>query len=1464
MPVEYINLDRSFIPVKEGEEPRLGWTSEQGRRYGGWLDWKALLTHPRVVLLAEAGCGKTTEFEQQAESLRKAGQAAFFARVERLENGLERALRKQNVAEFKAWLGSDQPGYFFLDSLDEARLGQKRFEDALQQLADDIGEDALARAHIFISCRPLEWRGDTDKATFERWLPAPKPTPAHPPLPPAWKVALLAPLDDGYEPQQRKSKDKDQQAKRPSLLVVNLAPLDDRQQRSFVQTYGVRDVDSFMECMRRKQLEPLAERPRDLRSLADYWNHRGTLDSLSRMLEDAINLLLSEINADRRDQDNLQGAKAREGAERLAAGLVLGQAFTLRAPDLDGSAPPDTESLDAAALLPEWSPVDHTNLLTRGLFVPATYGRIRFFHRLAQEYLTACWLRRILATPGNRNAVRDMLFTERYGVTCSVANLRPVAAWLAIWDAGIRTELIQRAPLALIQQGDPTALPLTDRAELLRAAARLHADGRIADDGIDRNNLALFADVALAPVIREVWETAPRERFRFILLRLIREAAIKECADIARDVALDDTANQHNRSVAIEALGACDDGQMIAAVLPVLLAESPTLPAQVATEIAECFFPRYMSVEQLLKLIDDATPSKGRSGNFDYILPDLFNACPDLATRLTLAEGICELCLAPPVVDTYHRVGKKHRKIAQRLTPVARNLIGELQGKYHPVLSAIMRVIRRSGQQDTIYEPKPIVSIGTVLSAYPDLKQILFWEAATEVAEELGPGHEPTAIFQIEHSFEPGPNDLEHFLHAIASRPEEWRKRLALDAAVYIVKSSGKLRQHASRLLKIVANYPVLKADLTRHLFPQASKARFRRVSELVVRRAKDERRNKSRQFASWVKFRGELSVQAQRLCDLTELSGWGQGASRLWNLTEWLGYHTREVRENAVLSWTALTDAFGQAVADAYRQGMSILWRSNAPTRPDEKGRNKITCMGYAAIGMEAKDHPSWVTELTTAEAERAASYACLSAEGCPFWFDALLDAHPAVVGPALVAEIEREMRSTANTGRHFLSYYARVNRRPPAIVPTTIVPCLETAEPGTLQAYDHALAILNAPFARLPSTGALLASTQDRLKSCTDGQLALRHLALLLTLAPDEGITWMEQWINAAPEMATARATLLFSELFNPYHPDIAIPPLPSLSTAVLEALLRLVYEWIRPEADNLHEGGHSMDVRDNAENARNSILRALLYRPGPDAHAALLRVGATLSPANQLRFKELALEKAEREGNPESWTPAQVIKFEHKALLPANNGDELLALIVGILNDINFGFTHNDASSCDALRACPDENAVQGWLVEQLTLRAHGRYTAAQEEIAVGRNRMDVLVKAANMRDEMVIEIKHGGMEWSAADLLDAMEIQLSSGYMLPPNRRHGILLVTSHWQGKFWKHPETKARLYLPELIAWLQECAERKMREPGYDRTLRAFGLDAAPPAPGAASQGRSTKRASKGKATKAPKVNKTP
>ena len=99
--------------------------------------WPELRQYHRVVLLAEASSGKTEEFRNQVTVLRAEGQAAFFVRIEELaDEGFEATLAPKDLAEFQKWQRGGTKGWFFLDSLDEARLNKKSFDTAaLRNLA---------------------------------------------------------------------------------------------------------------------------------------------------------------------------------------------------------------------------------------------------------------------------------------------------------------------------------------------------------------------------------------------------------------------------------------------------------------------------------------------------------------------------------------------------------------------------------------------------------------------------------------------------------------------------------------------------------------------------------------------------------------------------------------------------------------------------------------------------------------------------------------------------------------------------------------------------------------------------------------------------------------------------------------------------------------------------------------------------------------------------------------------------------------------------------------------------------------------------------------------------------------------------------------------------------------------------------------------------------------------------------
>ena len=322
-----------------------------GRKYGGWLGWDELITHQRVVLLAEAKSGKTEEFLLRARALRDQGKPSFFVRIEDLADGpLVTALTAEDEEQFKDWRAGKEPGWFFLDSVDEARLNTRSFERALRQFRRDLG-NALDRASVFISCRASDWRGHHDSNLVISELP-PSLTNSLDAKPSSLDDLLLGPI---FKDDSLQESDASSSAKKESITIVRLADLNTAQRSALARWAGIAETDLFIREINRHGLATLTERPGDLLELAAYWKAYGKFASFAEMTEFAIGQKLAERDPHRPDASTLNESRIREGSERIAAALTLGKSLTLRIPGQEADPSLATGALDAADILPDWT-----------------------------------------------------------------------------------------------------------------------------------------------------------------------------------------------------------------------------------------------------------------------------------------------------------------------------------------------------------------------------------------------------------------------------------------------------------------------------------------------------------------------------------------------------------------------------------------------------------------------------------------------------------------------------------------------------------------------------------------------------------------------------------------------------------------------------------------------------------------------------------------------------------------------------------------------------------------------------------------------------------------------------------------------------------------------------------------------------------------------------------------------------
>src|SRR5207253_8497048 len=87
------------------------------------LGWDELLKVRLVVVLGEPGSGKSCEFRWRCASLQENGEFAFLIELERLVAGtFDTVLALGDRERFQKWRRGNQPAWFFLDSVDEAKI----------------------------------------------------------------------------------------------------------------------------------------------------------------------------------------------------------------------------------------------------------------------------------------------------------------------------------------------------------------------------------------------------------------------------------------------------------------------------------------------------------------------------------------------------------------------------------------------------------------------------------------------------------------------------------------------------------------------------------------------------------------------------------------------------------------------------------------------------------------------------------------------------------------------------------------------------------------------------------------------------------------------------------------------------------------------------------------------------------------------------------------------------------------------------------------------------------------------------------------------------------------------------------------------------------------------------------------------------------------------------------------------
>jgi hypothetical protein len=954
----------------------------------------------------------------------------------------------------------------------------------------------------------------------------------------------------------------------------------------------------------------------------------------------------------------------------------------------------------------------------------------------------------------------------------------------------------------------------------------------------------MFADPRLAEAIREAWTVNHDANFRSNLLRFIREGSVSDCADLARGVALDRQARYSHRILALHALVACKDAPALSAVAADLLADAANLTSRLSVESAQVLYPDHLRLADLFTLIEQVRPPREFSGEgFGYVIKDLYEATPR-PQKAEFVSRLAELCLSKPSVAWHQRVSARYVELAKHVEPVARSEV-LLNGDLEPpeYLIRLLMVVERAEREHGRDSEFP--TLAELIHAKPKVLHALFWADVEEQRAHGGRDNNPVYYWQILNLhplWHLQESDLRWLEEDLAGRAPEADQRIAFSAIVAILRKTERFDTERPRLDALIKDGPHLKADLIDYLTPSRVSAETRRHQEEVASHQQRRMEEEERAKESWRRFGQTLRDDPAQLRDPEKLKSWKAGTWRLWELTRWLIHRSDASEEMAPTQWRLLEEAFGRPVAEAYRDGMKIHWWATKPERPTRREGGAVSfkyanILALGAVGAEAKEDPEWTSRLSEDEAERAALHGCLSERSYPDWLDALIASHPRVVLPVIRKALRHEYLSPKAGISNFLYRYGHGSQPIHPAVQKIAFDLIVAKEPRDPTKYDCMVGMVEKIDLTPDRSKRLYRIAEARfaahLLAGRDTEM-LWFLAMLLRLDFKQGLAHLESYLSTAPPHDTQkRAEKAFAFLFDRHNPLIP-SALPNAPVEDLEQLLRLVYTHIRPEADAYHEGSFSPNTRDHAENARNSVLSALLERPGGDAYRAMRRVAEDPTFALRAsRFRELARGKAERDAELLAWTPKEVLTFERQRTAPVKTGADLLRLVEGVIKDIQFQLDKGDASSRRLLQRAQDEDEVQNWLAEQLNLRAHDRFRAFREaEVAQG-DKPDLIVASTSAACEVAIEVKHS-KNWTLKELDHALRNQLGENYLKPDTRRHGMLVITHH-HARQWRDTETNELLTFAALIERLAVTAATLRRNSAGTIEVKCLGIDSSDP-----------------------------
>ncbi|MDE2771440.1 MAG: hypothetical protein OXI44_09780 [Bacteroidota bacterium] len=387
-------VKRTVSVIESGDKSRSG---------NGALRLRDFETVHSYVLLGEPGMGKSTEFSEEARRINADPTIPAPEFIRR---------KREYPPEWKK-------GPFFIDGLDEVRVGGGDPRDALNKIIEQL--EALGKPPFRLSCRSISWLEPGDRKR-------------------------LAKLSDSED-----------------IRVLQLNPLNYDDIREIIS--GPK-ANALIRQAREHSMEAFLRNPQLLDVLLKSVESGGWSESPTKTFENACRELIREKNNEHRDARSSEILPSPEAvlsaAGQLAAFMLIANKSGWSADftqDSELLSLRDVKTQESSALIEAYN---------SGLFQGNRDCRIPI-HRLFAEFLGARYLDQKIRSGLSLRRIFALLMGDD---EVPFPDLRGLTAWLASLNSRARETLIHKDPVAIAFNGDASNFTRGERQELLKNLER--------------------------------------------------------------------------------------------------------------------------------------------------------------------------------------------------------------------------------------------------------------------------------------------------------------------------------------------------------------------------------------------------------------------------------------------------------------------------------------------------------------------------------------------------------------------------------------------------------------------------------------------------------------------------------------------------------------------------------------------------------------------------------------------------------------------------------------------------------------------------------------------------------------------------------------------------------------------------------------------------------------------------------